>query len=201
MALARDHGVSVARMAGATLLVYASWSGCLLGIGCLAMLVTHKLAAVAAILLAGSIYLTIIVLQPRFLARNKFLAPLFEAGLLGDLVALAVRAPHAVVLFFGTWLPFLFFGVNVPFATALTLIPIVMIAVTLPITPQGLGTRDVLAGTFFAAFAPGPTPEDRLAVVLAVTTTWGVAVTLVDALVGLALLRYRLHSPAKPRAT
>ena len=71
----------------------------------------------------------------------------------------------------------------------LTYVPVLMVAVTLPITPQGFGTRDVLAGAFFAAYAPGETQADRLAAIAASTTSFAVAVTLIQSLVGLALLR------------
>jgi hypothetical protein len=201
VALAREHGVSLARMAGSTLLVYASWTGCLLGIGCLAMLATHRAATVLGIVAAGIVYLIVIALRPAFLSRVKLLAPLFEAGVVGHLVALLVRVPHALVIFLGTWLPFFFFGVDIPVATALTFVPIIMIAVTLPITPQGFGTRDVLASTFFAAFAPGDTAADRLAVIVAATSSWGVIIMLVDAVLGLILLRYRMQAEPGPRVT
>jgi hypothetical protein len=188
--LARAHRISLARMAGATLLVYVSWSGSILGLGCVALLVTgSSLLWIAAVLGAGLGYLGLIALRPARLAGVKLLAPLFEAGVSGHLFALAVRLPHLAVLFFGTLLPFHFFGVRIPAGAALTYVPILMVAVTLPITPQGFGTRDVLAGEFFAAYAPGESRADQLAAVAAATTSFAVAVTIVAALLGLALLR------------
>jgi hypothetical protein len=188
--LARAHRISLARMAGATLLVYVSWSGAILGLGCVALLVTGKsLLWIAAVLAAGIGYLGLIALRPARLAGVKLLAPLFEAGVSGHVFALVVRLPHLAVLFFGTWLPFHFFGVHIPVGAALTYVPILMVAVTLPITPQGFGTRDVLAGAFFAAYAPGESRADQLAAIAAATTSFAVAVTLVAGLLGLALLR------------
>jgi Lysylphosphatidylglycerol synthase TM region len=188
--VSRRYGVSLARMAGGTLLVYASWMGCLLGAGSIAMVVVGwPLWQPALVLGAGVVYLAIIAWRPARLSSVKLLAPLFEAGLAGHLVALLVRLPHFAVLFLGTWLPFLFFGVNIPLAAALTYVPILMVAVTLPITPQGVGTRALLAVTFFSRFAPGVTAEAQAAAIAASTTSFEVAFTLVEVLLGIILLR------------
>jgi len=188
--VARAYRVPLARMAGGTLLVYVSWMGCLLGAGAVALLAAGQpLLRPALALGAGVVYLAVIALRPARLARIKLLAPLFEAGLLGHLVALVVRIPHFLVLFLGSWLPFSFFGVDIPPIQALTYVPILMVAVTLPLTPQGVGTRDLVAVTFFERFAAGATHEERLAALAAATTSWAVAITLVEALIGLILLR------------
>jgi hypothetical protein len=188
--VARRHGAPLARVAGATLLVYASWSGCVLGLGCVALWLTGRpLIWLAIALGAGLAYLGLLALRPARLARTRLLGPLFEAGVSGHLVAMAVRLPHLAVLFLGTWLPFRFFGVQIPLSAALTYVPILMVAVTLPVTPQGFGTRDVLAATFFEPFAPGDTHAERLAALAAATTSFGVALTLLEALLGLILLR------------
>ena len=191
--IARGHGVPLARMAGGTLLVYVSWMGLLAGTGCLAMVAAGQpLLWPALIVTAGLAYLGVIAWKPAFLARTRLLGPLFEAGLVGHLIALIVRLPHLVVLFLGTWLPFLFFGVDIPFLSALAYVPILMVGSTLPITPQGLGTRDLLAATFFERFASGATHEQRLAALVAATTSWVIAFTLVEGLMGLVLLRRAL---------
>ncbi|MGK4000404.1 lysylphosphatidylglycerol synthase domain-containing protein [Sorangium sp. So ce1024] len=197
--LSRAHGAPLARVAGATLVVYASWLGCLLLLGAIAVPANGGPLAGSALLLgAGVLYLAILALRPARLARTRLLAPLFEAGVRGHLVALAARVPHLVVLFVGTWLPFWLFGVRIPLGAALTYIPILMVAVTLPLTPQGFGTRDVLAAAMFEGFAAGVTREERLAAVAATTTTWAVALTLVEAALGLILLRGVLpHMEAK----
>jgi hypothetical protein len=190
LALARIHGVALARVAGATLLVYASWMGCILGLACIAILLVGKpLVWLAAPLGAGIVYLIILQIRPARLAQNRVLAPLFEAGVKGHLVALASRLPHLAVLFLGTWLPFWFFDVRIPVEAAFTYVPIIMVAVTLPLTPQGFGTRDVLAATFFEPYGPAGSQADRLAAIAACTTAWGIAITLVDIVFALALLR------------
>ncbi|HVY47122.1 MAG TPA: lysylphosphatidylglycerol synthase domain-containing protein [Minicystis sp.] len=189
VALARRHGIALARMAGATLVVYASWMGCVAGLLVLALVMRGGSPVWPALVVAAGVaYLAVIEIRPRRLAKISLLAPLFEARAAGHLVAMAARLPHLVVLFLGTWLPFFFFGVRVPFADALETIPVLMVAVTLPITPQGFGTRDVLAQLFYERFAPGATHAERLAAITAATTSWGVAVTLLEAAFGLALL-------------
>jgi len=191
LALSRIHGVPLARVAGATLLVYASWMGCILGLACVAIVLVGKpLAWLALPLGAGIAYLVILALRPAPLARMRVLAPLFEAGVIGHLRALVARLPHLAVLFLGTWLPFWFFDVRIPVAAAFTYVPIVMVAVTLPLTPQGFGTRDVLAATFFEQYAPHAPSADRLAAVAACTTAWGVAITLAQVIFASAMLRF-----------
>jgi hypothetical protein len=188
--VSRRYNVSLARMAGGTLLVYASWMGCLLAAGAAAMVFAGwPLLRPALALGAGVVYLVVIAARPAFLANTKLLAPLFEAGLKGHIVALLVRIPHFVVLFLGTWIPFLFFGVKVPFAAALTFVPIMMVAATLPLTPQGVGTRALLGVTFFSQYAPGATAAEQGAAIAAATTSFEISFTLVEALLGLFLLR------------
>ncbi len=190
LALSRIHGAPLARVAGATLLVYASWMGCLLGLACVGILVLGKpLVWLAIPLGSGLVYLAILALRPAPLLRMRLLAPLFEAGVVGHLRALVARLPHLTVLFLGTWLPFWFFEVRVPVGAAFTYVPILMVAVTLPLTPQGFGTRDVLAATFFEQYAPHETSADRLAAIAACTTAWGIAITLVEIVFALPLLR------------
>jgi hypothetical protein len=190
--ISKRYGVSLARMAGGTLLVYASWMGLLLAAGAAAMVVSGEVLQPALVLGAGVAYLVVIAWKPAFLARSRLLAPLFEAGLAGHLWALLVRLPHFVVLFLGSWLPFAFFGVKIPIVAALAKVPILMVAVTLPITPQGVGTRDLVAKTFFASFAAGATPAEQAAAIAASTMSWAVVITLVQAVIGLLLLKRAL---------
>lgn len=188
---ARAFGVPVARVAGATLLSYAGWMGCLLGLGAIALPVAGlPWAWLLAPLGAGAVYLIVLAVRPARIARISFLAPLFEAGVRGHAVALAARVPHLLVLVLGTWLPFFWFDVHIPAGPALLFIPVVLVAVTLPITPQGFGTRDALSVAFFAAYAPGVTEAERTARIAACTASWGVAAALASALVGLVCTRF-----------
>jgi hypothetical protein len=188
--VSRRYGVSLARMAGGTLLVYVSWMGCLFGAFCVSMVVAGMpLLWPALAFLVGLSYLGLIALRPARLARIKLLAPLFEAGLGGHVLALAVRLPHFVVLFLGTWLPFYFFDVSIPPREALVYMPMLMVVVTLPIAPQGLGTRDTFGNLFLAQFAAGATVAEQRAAVAAATTSWAVAFTLIEVALGLFLLK------------
>jgi len=200
--VARAHRVAILRVAGATLVGYASWMGCLVGLWGIAFWINGKpMIWVMLVLGAGVVYLLVIASRPRVLADNKLLgplvAPLFEAGVGGHLIALAARVPHLCVLFLGTWLAFWFFGVHVPPKAALESVPLLMVVVTLPLTPQGFGTRDALAATLFEQFAMGETKPARLAAVAAATTSWGVASTLGEALLGLWLTRRAMRLISK----
>lgn len=200
--LSRAHQVPLARVFGATLLAYASWTGCLLGLAAVAVLVAGLPAAWLLLPLgAGVVYLVVIAWRPAALARTTLLAPLFEAGVGGHLVALIARVPHLVVLFAGTWLPFFFFGVDVPPSAALVKMPQLMVVVTLPLTPQGFGTRDVLAAQLLEPFAAGATHQERLAAIAAATMAWGIAITLVEAAVGMLLMRQAMKRLARGAAT
>jgi hypothetical protein len=188
--LSQRHGVPLGRVAGATLLGYASWAGALLGIGAAGVLLSGRsLAWVVGIVAAGLGYLALLTVRPASLAKRAVLAPLFEAGVSGHLVALAQRLPHVAVMFAGTWLPLELFGVHVPLGDAVALLPLVMMAGTLPITPQGAGTRDAVAMELLARFAPGTTVEEQAARVAASTTSFIVLITLVELALGVVLAR------------
>jgi hypothetical protein len=204
--LAKLGGVPIARMAGATLLSYAGWFGCLLGCVAIALpFAGQPIVYSVGIVVAGLAYLGLVAARPGWLAERALLAPLFEAGLTGHLVALLARLPHFAWLAFGHWVALAFFGVHVPVLDALVQIPILLVVSTLPITPQGFGTRDAVAGAFFAPIAPGDSPEARLAQVAACTTSWGVLLTLLSALIGVVAMRFverrlALHADAEGRA-
>ncbi|NUO49063.1 MAG: hypothetical protein HOV80_09430 [Polyangiaceae bacterium] len=183
--MSKLSGVPLARMAGATLLMYATWMGCLLG--CIAIALpfsSQPMGYVPLILGAGVMYLIVIAIHPKALARFTFLTPLFEAGLKGHAIALVARIPHLAVLLLGTWGSFFFFDVNIPAGTALIYLPIVLVATTLPIAPQGFGTREALSVLFFSSFAAGSTEAERNARVAACSTSWGVATTLFAVILG-----------------
>jgi hypothetical protein len=93
-----------------------------------------------------------------------------------------------MVLFVGTWVPFLFFGVEIPLTHALALIPVLMLVVSLPVSPQGIGTRDVFAQQLFVSYAAG-TFEEQRAAVAAATLTWACAITLVQAVLSPIFMR------------
>ncbi len=182
--------VSIARMAGATLVSYAAWFGCLFGCVAVALPFSDLPKYYSPVIVgAGVLYLIVIALRPKKIAAITFLSPLFEAGVKGHLIAFAARIPHLLVLVLGTWGSFRFFDVNIPLGTALVYMPILLVAITLPITPQGFGTRDTLAGIFFARFAPDGTHGEQLGRLAACTTSWGVLTTLIAILIGVLCSR------------
>jgi uncharacterized membrane protein YbhN (UPF0104 family) len=58
-------------------------------------------------------------------------------------------------------------GIEVPFAVGVTIMPAVVIAAALPISPGGLGTTQAAAVYFFSAYASGATADERGANLLA----------------------------------
>lgn len=178
--MARLFKVPMRRMAGATLLSYASWVGSLLGCMAIALPFTDlSKLPVPIILTAGIAYLVVIGLKPKRIAQISFLAPLFEAGLKGHAIALAARLPHLAVLVLGAWVSLLFFQPDIPFTKALVYMPLVLVAATLPISPQGAGTRDAAAVTFFATGGSSATN------IAAGTMSWAVSNTIMCGIMGL----------------
>jgi bifunctional ADP-heptose synthase (sugar kinase/adenylyltransferase) len=63
-----------------------------------------------------------------------------------------------------------------------------MLVIALPITPQGIGTRDVVALELLSRFAVG-TPQEKTATLAAATLSWAGALTLVQATFSPLLMR------------
>jgi hypothetical protein len=122
-------------------------------------------------LLAGcagyAVYLAVIGWAPGVLARRAMLAPLFEAGLRGHALAMLGRLPHIAVIVLGHWAAMRAWGIAVPFSIGITVMPAVVIASVLPISPAGLGTTQAAFVWFFRDYAPGATADERTAAVLA----------------------------------
>jgi uncharacterized membrane protein YbhN (UPF0104 family) len=135
------------------------------------------------------IYLLVIALQPKFLAKRKILQPLFEAGVMGHLVAGAARIPHVLTLVAGHMGAMHLFGVETPIADGLALLPIVFVIGNLPITPSGLGTAQVTAVQLFSRWAPGITQLDREAVVFGYSIALQFLGLFAQAALGLVFLK------------
>jgi len=116
---------------------------------------------------AYAVYLAVIAAAPRALARRQLLAPLFDAGLRGHLLAMLGRLPHVAVVVLAMWSAMRVWGIGVPLAVGLTTLPVVVIASALPISPAGLGTTQAALVYFFSGYATGATDADRGAAVLA----------------------------------
>ncbi|MEO8551838.1 MAG: hypothetical protein ABI678_17800 [Kofleriaceae bacterium] len=117
--------------------------------------------------IAFAIYLAIIAVRPGALAGRELLAPLFETGLSGHAIAIAARLPHVILIVLGHWFALLAWGIAVPFTAAATVMPVVVIAGVIPISPAGLGTIQGALVYFFSDYAPGATHEARAASLLA----------------------------------
>jgi hypothetical protein len=159
---------------------------------CLAALgvVAHGLAhyphiislAVLFLFLLTIFYLTIIALAPKALQRFRGLAPLWQAGVSGHLIAAAGRLPHLCILVLGHWGALRLWGIALPLDQAIILIPIVLVIAALPLTPVGLGTTNAAQVICFSPYAPYATPETRAAAVLAFSLIYyvlGIAAQLV----------------------
>lgn len=149
-------------------------------------------------LLGMVLYLAVIAARPRWLAGWGVLAPLFEAGVAGHVRAIAARLPHMTVLALLHWGAFRLWGVAVPFLQGTALMAVVLLISALPITPNGLGTTQILQVLFFSAWAQGATAEARGADVLAfslVHWVFSLVWQLAIGLAGLALLRRQGVAP------
>jgi hypothetical protein len=174
--VAKKYGVPVARAAGATLVGYATTFGALYVVLLLGLPFNHGrvhwLAPTAAAIFVAAVgYAIVLLKKPAFLARSAVFAPVLEAGLAGHVQALIVRIPHVLVQFAGAWLPFAFFDMHIPFVDALGKIPIILFVVTLPVSPQGLGTREALSIALLSDYATG-TPAERAGTIAAATLSW-----------------------------
>lgn len=182
--VSRAYKAPLTRAAGATLLVYATTFGALFLFLVVGLPLNHGRipwlpGTVAVVGAAGAAYAVLLLVKPRVLAEKALTAPLFELGLGGHLVAILWRLPHVFAQFLGAWVPFLFFGVDVPFVDALALMPVLMFVVTLPVSPQGLGTRDALSIALLSGYAHGTAPE-RAATIAATTLSWICVLTLIQ---------------------
>ncbi|HEY1550847.1 MAG TPA: lysylphosphatidylglycerol synthase domain-containing protein [Kofleriaceae bacterium] len=135
--------------------------------------------------IAFAIYLAAVTARPASLARRDVLAPLFDAGLGGHAAAMLARVPHVVLIVLGHWFAMLAWNIPVPFAAAVTVLPVVVVAGVLPISPAGLGTTQAALVYFFSAYASGATDDDRAASVLAFSIVHFVYAIVGQAAVGL----------------
>jgi Lysylphosphatidylglycerol synthase TM region len=112
-------------------------------------------------------YLIAIAIAPSSLVRRETFAPLFDARVTGHATAIAARVPHTAMLVLGYWIAMRTWGIAVPFEVAATVMPAVVIATVLPISPAGLGTTQAALVYLFSDFAAGATADERAANVLA----------------------------------
>jgi hypothetical protein len=187
--LARKYRAPLLLVVGGTLIVYATT------IGALVALVLPSLPyaggelpwvvrAVVALLLGGCCYLVVLWFKPGLLASRATLEPLFRVGVRGHLTLLAWRFPHALLLFAQLWAAYRFFGIRVPLAASFAYLPLIMLVSALPITPQGAGTRDLVALQLLAPFTPAG--ADHAAPIVAAGAAYVLFGTLAQAVLSLA---------------
>lgn len=144
---------------------------------------------VPALVGAGALlYFVVLILKPRWLARRRLLAPLFDAGVLGHLKATAVRIPHVAVVVTSHLLAMRCFDVLVPPSIGLVYVSLLLLLASVPITPMGLGTMQLAAVHLFAAYAPGSAAARR-ASVLGYSLSLASLAMVTQATLGLLCLR------------
>ena len=107
-------------------------------------------------------------------------------------------ASAVIIIVFGHWLAMLAWGIPVPFGVAATVMPAVVIAGVLPISPAGLGTIQAALVYFFSDYAAGATADDRAALVLAFSIVHFVYAMLGQLAVGLVCLPLARRGDPKP---
>jgi hypothetical protein len=129
---------------------------------------------------ALAVYITLLIIRPRWLTSRPIFDVLFAAGLAGHVKALAVRIPHIGILMVFSYSTLHAFGVKVPVTQALLCLPIVYFISVLPIAVMGLGTTQFALGYFFWRYVPGATSEDAAKAVVVTASlvsqmlAWGV---------------------------
>jgi hypothetical protein len=201
-------GESALRAVGATLFLIGTNLATLLVVTTAAWAIHGTGEANAAMwwtLVAGCaaflVYLAVIAMSPGILARRQILQPLFDAGIRGHALAMVGRLPHIAVIVLGHWLAMVAWGIDVPFSAGMMIMPAVVIASVLPISPAGLGTTQAAFVFFFRDYAAGATTDDRAATVLAFAVVHFVYGVLVSLLVGLACTPFARRITAATVAT
>jgi uncharacterized membrane protein YbhN (UPF0104 family) len=193
-------GVPAKRAAGITLFMMGTTLATLL-LMTAASLASEPIAyaAMGWTVLAGcvgfALYLVVIALRPGVLARRDLLAPLFETGVRGHAIAIAGRLPHVIVVVLGHWFAMLAWNIPVPFDVAITVLPAVVIAAVLPISPAGLGTTQAALVFFFSAYAQGADSDARAATILAFSIVHFVYGMLGQLVVGAVCVPFARRQP------
>jgi hypothetical protein len=161
----------------------------------------HILQLVVGVAWVGLVgYAALVVAKPRFLTSRPLFDVLLSAGVGGHLKAMAARAPHVLTLMTLTWTSMAAFRIHVPVSQAVLCLPMVYFIAVLPISPQGLGTTELMMTTFFAKFAPGASQAEREAAVVASSLATRVVAMAVQSLLGFICLRSQLAKDIAPPA-
>lgn len=191
--LARSYRTPLARVAGATLLIYATLLSDLVIVAAAALPLAppgRPWIARGVLPLAAGVgaYLLLLWARPAIVTRYEVLRPLFEGGPKRHLTLMLWRLPHVAVLGLSLWLAYRFFGVAVPARAALVHVPVLLLASAVPLTPQGAGTRDIVALELLTEYVAAPAGE-QAAPIVAAGSAWVIATALAQCLIGLACSR------------
>jgi len=193
----RSRGVPVSRGTAAVLLIMGINVLMLLALATLGLVFVPQtnriLGLVVAIAYGGlAVYLVLVVAKPRWLSSKPIFDVLLNAGLSGHLKAMAARTPHILTLLALTYTSMRAFHIEVPVGQAILCLPVVYFVAVLPISPQGLGTTELMLTTFFAKFAPGSSQAEREAAVVASSLAARVISVSVQSAIGFVCLRNQL---------
>jgi uncharacterized membrane protein YbhN (UPF0104 family) len=191
--LTRVYRAPGVRVAGALLVVYATTLGALVAVPALLLPFSYQalpwlgrtLAGLAA---CGTGYLVLLALKPQVLARRAGISVPFELGVRGHLALMACRLPHVTVLCVSMWLSFYFFDVTVPLFESFLYIPVILLISTLPLTPQGVGTREFIAIKLLVPFVV-TSDGDPKAPIIASGVAWAASTAAVSAVISLLFSR------------
>lgn len=149
------------------------------------------------------VYAVLLALRPRVLAERRILAPLFEMGIPGHILGVAVRLPHIFVLLVWHFAALHMFGIPVTPGAALLYLPAYFAVSSLPINVNGLGVAQLVAVFFFAPYAvvqagtANPEAARKAAVIAYSLATSGISIVL-QLLLGLLCLRWATRRGLKP---
>jgi hypothetical protein len=205
----RSRGVPVLRGTAAVLLVMGINVLMLLVLASIGLIVDSSVPpflwrVIAAAYAGLVIYIMLVAIRPRWLAKRPIFDVLLSAGVGGHLRSMAVRMPHILTLLALSWFSLAAFGVVVPVGKAILCLPIVYFVAVLPISFQGLGTSQAMLIHFFAAYAPGSTDKARWAAVLAASLVSQAIAFLIQLSIGIGCMRSQLARglvrPSEPSA-
>jgi hypothetical protein len=199
----RSRGVPVMRGTAAVLLIMGINLLMLLVLATLGLVFAPQtprgLGVVVAVAYAGlTVYMVAVAAKPRWLTSRPMFDVLLGAGVLGHLKAMAARAPHILSLLCLTYTSMRAFRIDVPVGQAVLCLPVVYFVAVLPISPQGLGTTELMMTTFFARYAPGASQAEREALVVASSLATRVIAMAVQSVLGFVCLRSQLAKDIAP---
>jgi len=135
--------------------------------------------------------------------RRRHVFHIFNQATVGDyLRVFLMRLPVHFMIIISMYIILLTFNAHIPFIKVLGNLPIIFLAGTLPITPGGLGTVNVLSMELFSKYITGSifaegkiTPKD---LILASTILWEFYNYVLKVLLGTILLNFVSRKYFKP---